>query len=460
MNGVNSDMPGIENGTPDPAEDGAGKPREKPRRRGSFVGSLALLLALAALGGTGWMWWQGQTSRGQDETRVLAEIGRLESADSELVREVRQVRQELDGLAAVDARGQIATLERQLAADRARLERAEQSALEAAARARSLQAVADSMQNRLAAVEAAAASPAARPSAEGLELDVAEVDYLLRLASERLQLFQDPAAADRALGLADRQLAALDRPAFYPVRQDIAAARQALAALELPDYVAVAAELDGLQSAVGTLPFRGFDAAPEAAGTEPESGWWGKLKGVFASLVTVRRSDAGDIGQVSLQDKDYVRQRLWLQLEVAQLSLMQRDQAAFRAALGRVRESVDAWFDAEDSRVQAATAALAELAAIPLNADLPDVSAPWSTLRRIRGAAPAAVPAASPAPASPAPEGAEPAASAPVPAETESVPAETGSLPMDAGDTAGGTADEGAAEDEGDDQTGNGEEAG
>jgi uroporphyrin-3 C-methyltransferase len=427
---VNSEIPRIETDTPDPPEHGAEEPRRKPRRTGSLAASLALLIAVAALAGTAWMWWQDQTSRGQDEARVFAEIDRLERSDSELSLKLNQVRDELDALASADDRAQLTALEGRLAADRAQLERAERTIREQAAMAQSLQAEADAMHDRLAAMEAAlSATPGSRLDAGG-ELDVAEVDYLLRLASERLQLFADPAAADRALEVADRHLAAMDSPAYFEVRQDIAAARQALAAVDIPDYVSVAAELDAIQSAIGKLPFKGEGEAPEAATPAEDDGWWAKLTGVFASLVTVRRSDEDDFSQVSLQEKDYVRQRLWLQLEVAHLALMRLDQDAFRGALARVQESIDTWFDPTDSRVESVVAGIADLAALDVDAALPDITGPWSTLRRIRAAGAGTPPAAVPLRAESSPVGAEAAEApgdGPEPADGGDGAAETGS---------------------------------
>lgn len=419
---MNSEIPQIEPDAPEPLEDDAETQPEKPRRRGGFAASLAVLLSLTALAGTAWMWWQDQSSRGQEEERVFAEIARLESSDSQLDLELRQLRDELSVLSSAEDGAQLAALENRLAADRAQLDRAERAIREQAALAQSLQAVTDSMRDRLLAAEAAVAAVSKQPVDTGAELDVAEVDYLLRLANERLQLFADPEAADQALQVADRHLAALENPAYYGVRQEISAARRDLAALDIPDYLEVAAELDAVQSAIPGLPFRGETEAAKPAEPAAEDGWWAKFKGVFARLVTVRRSAEEADARISLQDKDYVRQRVWLQLEIAHLALMRRDQASFRGALGRVQESVDTWFDPVDGRVQSVSARLADLAGLNIDAELPDITAPWTRLRGIRAVSSAPAPAAAPAP---------------VVAEPESAPAE---------ETDGGAEPDGAAD--------------
>jgi uroporphyrin-3 C-methyltransferase len=259
------------------------------------------------------------------------------------------------------------------------------------------------MHGRLAAAEAAVTGMSTRELDAGGELDIAEVDYLLRLANERLQLFSDPAAADQALEVADMHLAALDNPMFLGVRQDIAAARRDLASVNIPDYMDITSHLDSIQEEIASLPFHG--AAPVATGSEQAAGdgWWEKVKGVFSNLVTVRRSTDEENKRISLQDKDFIRQRVWLQLEIAHLSLMRRDQEAFRTSLKRVQESLSTWFDSTDSKYHAVTQGIDELIALEVQVDVPDITAPWSTLRLLRANPVRSAPA--PAPQQQAPEG-------------------------------------------------------
>ncbi len=71
-----------------------------------------------------------------------------------------------------------------------------------------------------------------------------------------------------------------------------------------------------------------------------------------SGLVTVRRSTDEENERISLEDRDYVRQRLWLQLEIAHLSLMRRDQEAFRQSLVRVEQTLSTWFEHSHSEYQ------------------------------------------------------------------------------------------------------------
>lgn len=356
---------------------------DKPRRSGSGLAFFALLIALGSAAGTGYLWWSGASSTQAGAERQGAEIARLDRRDAQLSTQLQELRKELDSLPGPGDEDQLRNLQAGLSDDRAQLEGLRQSLQEQVAVSRSLQSATDAMHGRLLAAEAALAEARTRePDARG-ELDLAEVDYLLRLASERLQLFSDPLAADRALGLADSHLAAMDNPAYLGVRQAIAASRRELAAVDTPDDLGIAARLDSIQAAIPDLPFRtAAKAAPDPA-PAVEPGWWEKLKGTFASLVTVRRSTEEENRRISLEDKDYIRARMWLQAEIARLALMRRDEPAFRDALARLQASLAEWFDPADAAVSSLGATAAELAALDIAITWPDISGPWVELRAL-----------------------------------------------------------------------------
>ncbi len=376
---MNTDISAIEDQTDDiPAT------QKKPRRAGFALALLAFIFALAALVGTVWMWWQDEMAGEQGDDRIFAEITRLESADSEFSVKLKHVQVGLESLADNDDSAQIAALHKRLETNGAQLASVDQSIRDQLSLLRSLQAATESMQGRLLAVEAALAAMSSPKLDAGGELDLAEVDYLLRLANERLRLFSDPVTADRALEIADRHLAAMNKPMYLGVRKEIATARGALAAINAPDYVGIASQLDAIREFTALLPFRGSAPVSQESESEVETGWWEKVKSVFSSLVTIRHSTAQENARISLEDKDYIRQRLWMQLEIAHLSLMRREQGAFRNSLERARETLSTWFDSGDSAYQSAMSAMDELLALEIELDVPDISAPWATIRLVR----------------------------------------------------------------------------
>lgn len=365
-------------------------------RGGSVLAFFAFLFALAALLGTAWMWWQDQASAGQEEQRILAEVSRLESSDSKLSLDLGQIRDQLKALSADDSGVEMMAVQQQMQADRSKVAQVEQTLNEQMSMARSLQAASESLHGRLMAAEAALSGMSTRELDAGNEMDLAEVDYLLRLANERLKLFSDPVAADQALDVADAHLASLDNPMYLGLRQEIATARRELASVQMPDYLDISGRLVAIQQQVTSLPFLDGEPLKRNASQEAGDGWWEKLKGVFSNLVTVRRSTEEEGQKITLQDKDYIRQSAWLQLEVAQLALMRRDQQEFRTSLERVKESLSKWFDTGDSKYLAVIKGIDELAATEIQVAMPDITAPWSTLNMLRSSRPSTPPPAVP----------------------------------------------------------------
>jgi len=438
---VNTEIPGNEPETPDVEVENevledSKPPAQPPPRRRQTLALFAFLLSLAALAGTGWMWWQDQSSIDREESRMFSEIARLESSDSELSLKLSQVRDQLETMQSDDSGTEWQALQDRMQADRTRMEQLEQAIDEQLSLARSLQAAAGTINDRLLAAETALTGMNTRELNAAVELDIAEVDYLLRLANERLKLFSDPAGADRALEVADMHLAAMNNPIYTGVRQEIAAARRQLAAIDLPDYLELTSRLDAVQQKIAQLPFRSGDPGEAGAAEVAGDGWWDKVKGVFSNLVTIRRSTDEENARISLQDKDLIRQRAWLQLEIAHLALMRREQQAFTASLERVNETLSTWFSLDDSDVQTVINELDDLGSTDVEAEVPDITAPWSTLRVLR--------AGQPRPPAAAPVEMSPAESAP--AATESEPATAESEPATAAEASTADGDESASE--------------
>jgi uncharacterized protein HemX len=388
--GKPSEPPAGKPGSKPPAgKPGSERPVTAPKKRGGFTGFLALLLALAALALAGWNWWTAQKG-GRGEPDMLSEVARLQAGDEELSLKITQLREQLDRLASGDVSAEFEALQRRLEADRAQMAEVERAMQEQLALSRSLQAATESVQGRLQAAEAAVSGLSTRELDAGGELDLAEVDYLLRLANERLRLFSDPEAADQALEVADMHLAALDNPMYLGVRQEIAAARRALAEVSLPPYLEIGRRLDAVQAAIPSLTFveDESEAAASAGAESTGDDWWSKTKDTFSSLVTVRRSTGEDGRRLSLEDKDFIRQRAWLQVEIAHLALMRRDQQAFHDALERVDETLRAWFAPGTDSFDSVAAEVESLLSLQIEVEVPDITGPWSTLRLLRSSAP------------------------------------------------------------------------
>ena len=366
----------------------AADPRAAVERRspGAALAVLALLLALVAVAGSGWLWWTDFRARSDIAARDAAETARANDLESRLGNRVQQVEAEVERLARSDSTGRVGALDNRVGALEERARAAEAGLAEQAAWSRTAEASVEGANARLAGLEARLATLEARGLDSSTELDLAELDYLLRLAQERLALFADVRTADRALGIADDHAAARDDPAFAHLRDEIATARRSLALVNLPDPTALDRELDAIQDRLQDLPFRGEALKSSAAEPAQEAGWWAQLKAALAGLATVRRMTGEADRLPPLADQELVRQRAWLEIERARLAAMRHDAAAYQSALQRARATFERWFEPDDRGTQATLQALASAAALDVDPALPDISAPSAALRALREA--------------------------------------------------------------------------
>lgn len=356
---------------------------KKQPSSGLPVAVLALLLALASVGAIAWQWWQtqqvDQTGAGVNEV-----LNSLQEDQRQLGQSISSIEKRLESIpASVDpaefarVSGQLRVVNNQLAIIQAQSSE-DQASLNA------LQGSIRSLEQRLSAAESGLITVAASNQNSSVELNIAEIDFLLRTASERLSLFSDPAAADLALLAADVQLDALNDPMFLSVRQRIATARQALASIPVLDRVQLTSTLNDMQSKVATLPFKGEEGTAPAVELQEGTGWWDSFKKTMSGLVTVRRRAPEDQSLLSLVDKDYLRQGLWLQLESARLALMRNDSDTWNRSLDRVESTIEQFFREGAAGVQAMLLDIAGLKQVDIARSMPDISAPWNQLKQLR----------------------------------------------------------------------------
>ena len=359
----------------------------KRGRTGGLLAGLAFLVALGALGWAGLNWWTRSHTPVVDAEQLRA-LGHEQS-------ELRQEFESLSARAADAGKGptadEVASLKSSLAEQSSSTQQLRRDLEAQQSHVRTLQSALEATQARLLAAETSLAAKVPQQTDARGRLELAEIDYLLRLASERLKLFSDARSADQALALADDHLAALDNPIYLGVRQHIAEARSALDAVDWPNEVELSSTIDRLQGKVVGLAFAadGSGASNAAAATQEDSGWWSRLKASLASLVTVRHSQDGD-SRLTLEDKELLRQGLWMQMESARLAMMRHDEIAWQDALSRTAKSLERWFDPEKGEFAEVRDSLDKLAGVRVAPELPDISGPWAQLQLIRGAPQAA----------------------------------------------------------------------
>jgi len=363
-----------------PAANGEGAAR--PGRGGGGLAWIATFVALVSLAASGWLWWREASTSQPANSQFAADLNRQEQLLAKAETKVNALEAQLSALAAADPERRLSTLERELGSIHQSSGSWRSFEDVTAARIKTLEAGVENAQARLSAAEARLTMMSARTVDGSAELDLAEIDYLLRLAQERLVLFADAKSADRALEIAGRHVASFDNPLYLGIQREIAEARHELSALQPLDYQQLDQDLDLLQLGLGKLAFRGEGAAPAQPGNSDAPGWWDRIRNAFSGLVTVRRMTGNDSDLPVLADQELVRQRAWLELEVARWAAARRDQGAYSAAVNRFSDTLKRWFE---PLPEALAETLRELLLQNVDPPLPDISAPWTSLRALQG---------------------------------------------------------------------------
>jgi uroporphyrin-III C-methyltransferase len=164
---------------------------------------------------------------------------------------------------------------------------------------------------------------------------LAEVEQILAIASQQLQLVGNVTVALTALQTVDTRLARSGRPQCLPLRKAVARDIERLKVARGLDVPGTALKLDQMIAGVDSLPLA-QDMRPQSAVPEQDAprGAWARLVDELLrelrTLVRVQKVDA-DAALLSPTQAYFLRENLKLRLLNARISLMARDEAAYRS---------------------------------------------------------------------------------------------------------------------------------
>ena len=221
---------------------------------------------------------------------------------------------------------------------------------------------------------------------------LAEADYLMRLASQRLLLARDTGTALAALQTADERLREMADPAVIPLREQLAADIGRLKAVAQPDITGLAARLGALVQAVDSLPLRAEYVVQKPKDTTAEApqtvaNWqqlpeaiWRDIK----KLLVIRERHGKVMPLISPEQHFFLVQNLKLQLEQARLALLDAEPDIYRERLQAAATWVREFFRPDDPATSAMLGELEQLAGQDIKPALPDISASYRALRDFR----------------------------------------------------------------------------
>jgi uroporphyrin-3 C-methyltransferase/uroporphyrinogen III methyltransferase/synthase len=277
---------------------------------------------------------------------------------------------------------------------------------------------------------------------------IADAEYLLSVANERLHLVGDVNTSREALEAADQRLRESGDAAVFKVREEVAKEIAALKNVPVPDIVGLFGSVQALQERVDQLalilPYSGKTPVPSAGEKQEKPGAEGKTDkssdlvdsalNELEDIVTIRRTDQPIEEILTPQQVRFIREQLRVKLEMVKIALVQQNEAIFRASVQDAKAWTERNFN-QSGENQKFINELNRLSETKIRGHFPDISASLKMLRDItklriesdKAMAPlpevpsvsdAPTPAES-APAAPAASGAEPAPAAAVPSEKQ-----------------------------------------
>jgi uncharacterized protein HemX len=371
----------------------------------TWPGVMGLLLALIAIGISGWLSYERYFQAGDSDEAgrdfILAEqsaaISALEQANAELER-----RLEAQSAAQASTAEQVNRLAQQSDSREAQLGALEQGLGRLDERTSTLIRDVEQAQESTVEQTAELADLRRRLEAAVEQMDAAgdlqrEIDRDLRRqmlmleAAGLLRVGQDLAevqgrwgSAQQAFERARRRLAEVEDARLDPVRRTLAQEIEALSAFEAPDLNAQLARLQrlGQESRGWPLQLSGMGSSDqsEIQGTTDDAGksWSDRLGQTFGALVKVERRD--DLGRDEEQF-EAAREQLQLRLLATELALLRRDESAVDQQVAAALALIDGWFDTEAEAVASGRESLEAIGQVALQPVAPDLGATLDQLQ-------------------------------------------------------------------------------
>jgi len=218
------------------------------------------------------------------------------------------------------------------------------------------------------------------PGARMDDWKLAETEYLLRLANQRVNLQHELKGAHGLLDAANQVLADLDDPAFLVVREQIAKEMLLIGQHTQLDRQGIYTQLQAIKNLVheGIQPPNEFKQAQNQASTPiEEQNLWQQI----LALVSIRHRDEAFNAPLNNTQYQLLEHNLNLMLEQAQWAVLKNDNALYQNSLSHAQ----AWIS-ENLRhlnAQAIAEKIVELKAINVEQTLPNISESLRLLRQL-----------------------------------------------------------------------------
>lgn len=221
------------------------------------------------------------------------------------------------------------------------------------------------------------------PGVERNDWLIAEAEYLLRLAGQRLNLEHDYEGAVSLFRAADGVLAETRNPALSGVRNVIAEELLMLQAIPAVDLTGAVARIQAVQNQIAEIPWMPADKKETKPAEQVEAEQktvqsWDEFVdyagNVLADVVRITPQEGPQATPISQDQYYYLQQNMNLMLEQAQVALVRRQNELYQSSIRRTREWIEQYVLVKTELVKAVLSSLAELETWNAAPELPSVN--------------------------------------------------------------------------------------
>ena len=221
---------------------------------------------------------------------------------------------------------------------------------------------------------------------------LAEAEYLMRLANQRLNLEHDIQSAEAMLSSADSILAEINDPGLTEIRKTLASEIVSLQKVRHLDHQGLYLKLDALVQNTDELKQQAFladdsvtlssstsnpDQSSKPSDVSTENTFLAVWRSIWKDLkqaVTIRRLDQPLPPLLAPEQHYYLKQNLRLMLDQASLALLDENTAVYQVSLKKADTWLKQYFMQNDPLVQQIQATLDEMVRYEISPKLPDIS--------------------------------------------------------------------------------------
>jgi uncharacterized protein HemX len=214
---------------------------------------------------------------------------------------------------------------------------------------------------------------------------LADAEYLLSVANQRLLLMGDINTTMEALEAADQRLRESGDAAAYKIREQLAKDISAMSKVNAADIVGIYATLQNLESQIDSLtlllPYAGKDETvkpviPDVK-KDPKD-----LIGQLESMVTIRHVQQHVDEILTPEQAQFIREQLRVKLEIIKIALVQQNDVLYQASLADTQKWITSNF-VKEKAAEHFTLALDKLTNVRIRTQFPDISLSLKMLRDI-----------------------------------------------------------------------------